>query len=135
MGPSGPAGLHAVLPIEPTSPRRARRLLADWLSAYPCGCGAVDGLIYAVSEAVTNSIEHAVPADGVVTVEATATCTDAGELARLVATVTDTGRWRPAPADPGDRGRGLAMMEAFVERAHVDTGDSGTRVHITSHLC
>lgn len=131
-----PLALHVVLPVELTSARRARLLLTDWLTRHGCHADAVQDLVYAASEAVTNSVEHAFIADtdGVITLEATALPTDPG-LSRVTITVTDTGRWRPPPTDNGTRGRGLSMIARLVENLHIETTAAGTRVQMTGHPC
>ena len=50
----------------------------------------------------------------------------AGRLLRI--RVCDTGRWRTPPADPGHRGRGIAMMRALVARAEITASAHGTEV-------
>jgi anti-sigma regulatory factor (Ser/Thr protein kinase) len=44
--------------------------------------------------------------------------------------VTDRGRWRPVPGDPGHRGRGIAMMRAVTDRVDIDYGAGGTTVRL-----
>jgi anti-anti-sigma factor len=42
--------------------------------------------------------------------------------------VRDRGRWRPAPADPGFRGRGLRVIRAVGHDVRVTTDSGGTEV-------
>jgi anti-anti-sigma factor len=42
--------------------------------------------------------------------------------------VRDRGRWRPPPADPGFRGRGLSIVRALMHAVDVDEGADGTTV-------
>ena len=45
--------------------------------------------------------------------------------------VQDFGHWRPPPADPGYRGRGLAVIHNLAEEVTLDFDESGTRVAFT----
>jgi anti-anti-sigma factor len=44
----------------------------------------------------------------------------------VTVTVRDGGTWRPAPADPGFRGRGLQIVGALATTVDVDRGPAGT---------
>jgi anti-sigma regulatory factor (Ser/Thr protein kinase) len=146
-------GPHLVLPAEPRSAGRTRRAVADRLGR-ACGlgtlCEAGEDLVYAVSEAVANAVDHAHddPSDATVTVvghaypagrddpgEAAAPGAGAGRgtLAVRLA-VSDHGRWREPPAAPGYRGRGLRLMESFVDTVHVARTGAGTVVTLYSVL-
>ena len=48
----------------------------------------------------------------------------------LTLVVRDRGRWRPPPADPGDRGRGLAIVRALMHAVDIDEGGDGTTVSV-----
>jgi hypothetical protein len=51
----------------------------------------------------------------------------------VVISVIDTGRWRPPPADPGTRGRGLSMITALSEHVEIHpSATTGTRMRPTS---
>ena len=69
------------------------------------GPGDAEMLVLAAGELCANAVEHAYPADGGGSVEV-ALAREPGGVLTLV--VRDRGRWRPPPADPGERGRGLA---------------------------
>jgi anti-sigma regulatory factor (Ser/Thr protein kinase) len=129
--------LRTDLPAEPRTPGRVRRLLTEWLHRGGCATDTADDLVLAVNEAVSNCVEHAyLPGQGgTVAVDAVAVgCEHGGSHA--VVTVTDTGRWRAAPADTGFRGRGLAMVEATVQQILIGrTVGGGTQVRMTSHSC
>ena len=45
--------------------------------------------------------------------------------------VRDDGHWRPIPADPGYRGRGLQLIRTLGRDVTLDTAESGTSVHFT----
>jgi anti-sigma regulatory factor (Ser/Thr protein kinase) len=87
----------------------------------------------AVNEAVTNVVEHAYPRGEALTVRATASEVALGDGSRhVLIVITDRGLWRPAPFDPGDRGRGIPMMRAIAHSLHIEPSTRGTRVTITS---
>ncbi|MEU8611186.1 SpoIIE family protein phosphatase, partial [Actinoplanes sp. NPDC048791] len=109
------------LPADPTRLSVLRRRLEDFLTAHAVPDNDVFDLTVAISEAAANAIEHPVePAEPVITVEVSV---DEGSV---LATVRDTGNWRPA-GDAGFRGRGLALIGALSELSVARTG-SGTAV-------
>ena len=44
----------------------------------------------------------------------------------VVVSVSDSGRWRPPPADPGFRGRGLAIISSLARDVDLSPGAAGT---------
>jgi serine/threonine-protein kinase RsbW len=146
------ADLELVLPSEATVAAQFRRAISAWLHTV-CGrrepCETCDDVVYAVSEAVTNCVDHAYPdrERGPITVRATVdgdparvrgSASDVASAPVIVRTgggrrpagvtvsVSDEGRWRPPPAEPGDRGRGLRMIRAYMDSVEIVRGDSGT---------
>lgn len=122
------------LPLEErrsATPRQlaaVRRTVRAWsaLAALSDDCCADLQLL--LCEAASNSVEHAYRGS------------EAGEFAYEVrrranggvhVAVQDFGRWRPRPADPGYRGRGLALINNLAEDVSLDIGDAGTRVAFT----
>ena len=109
------------LPADPTRLSVLRRRLEDFLTGN--GVPEIDifDLTVAVSEAAANAIEHPVePAEPFITVEVSLD----GDA--VVATVRDTGSWRPA-GSAGFRGRGLALIGALSELSVARTRE-GTAV-------
>lgn len=53
---------------------------------------------------------------------------------RLLATVTDHGRWRPPPRESDYRGRGLRLMRSLMETVDVHRADRGTTVTMSKTL-
>jgi anti-anti-sigma factor len=49
-------------------------------------------------------------------------------------TVSDSGSWRPPPADPGFRGRGLQLLRELTAGVEVDGGATGTVVRFVLPL-
>ena len=87
----------------------------------------VADLLIAVGEASTNAVEHAYGPDG-----GTVTVHMELQPPNVLATVRDTGRWRP-PHGVG-RGRGILFMRNCSDDLRIDHGQSGTTVVIRRHL-
>jgi anti-sigma regulatory factor (Ser/Thr protein kinase) len=103
-----------------------RHQLEHWAANAGLRASTVADLVLAAYEALANAAEHAYPSrDGPVDLVAART-TDG----RVLVIVSDYGRWRPPPADPGFRGRGLQMITALTRRVQVQPGPHGTTVHM-----
>ncbi len=97
------------------------RLLA-WLERRSVVRGEADEILLAVSEACNNAIEHGYRGEaGSVWVRVE----DDGTTLR--ATVRDRGSWRDGPSGV-DRGRGIAIMEALMDTATIESTAQGTEV-------
>jgi anti-sigma regulatory factor (Ser/Thr protein kinase)/putative methionine-R-sulfoxide reductase with GAF domain len=124
-GEIGP--LDLVVPALPSSLRDIRVAVRRWLSAVGAAPRAVADLLVAVGEACTNAVEHAYgPGGGTVTVHLEL------QLPDVLATVRDTGRWRP-PRGEG-RGRGTQFMRNCSDDLRIDHGPTGTNVVIRRRL-
>ncbi|ODU07143.1 MAG: hypothetical protein ABS81_02240 [Pseudonocardia sp. SCN 72-86] len=125
-----PAELHCTLTVdaEPYRLGLVRHAVEVWLRAAGWSGRAATHIVFAVGEAVGNSIEHAytVEPPGSVTVALTVEAAD-GCHERVRVVVTDRGRWRAGAPEPS-RGNGLQLMETLVARVEVDTDAHGTRV-------
>ncbi|MCU7728910.1 SpoIIE family protein phosphatase [Actinoplanes sp. KI2] len=118
------------LPARPDSLAVARAAINTWLAGLGVSPSQVGAVQHALGEALGNAVEHAYgggPGDFAVTV-------DLDEQGVLRSTVTDRGRWRPVPADPQYRGRGMLMMRALSDHVEVVTGERGTTVTLTHRL-
>lgn len=121
-----------------TAPAAARRRVAGWLHACGWPRDDADDLVLAVSEAVSNSVEHGygvVPGrsagrGGAVLLSG---CVDRARdgLRAAVITVSDHGRWVPPQAD-GNRRRGLPLMRAVAEQVRIRPAAGGTTVELRS---
>lgn len=119
------AALRMSHPARATELRSIRRTVDRWARGAGLSSEVLVDLQLALGEAVANGIEHAYGADEPGTVEVELVVRpDAGVRVRVV----DHGRWRPAPARNGDRGRGLQMIENIAGRVHVRADASGTEV-------
>lgn len=127
-----------VLAARPQSAGVARARTRAWLEAIRCPQPIGDDIVYAVNEAVSNAIEHAYPIPpptGTVRLTLRALHNPAGNR-RIRAEIRDHGRWRPPPADPEGRGRGIPLMQALMAEFVVHQLDvrdgAGTEVIMTS---
>ena len=102
----------------------ARRRLRSWLESEGVDRQEAADITLAVSEAVANAIQHPVaPKRHAVEIEGKRT-TDGVEL-----TVRDFGSWRPRdPAAPGNRGRGLQMIERLMDSAEIVSDGRETKL-------
>ncbi len=105
--------LRLSLPAQETSVLRVRRAFGDWLTEVDAAVEGLDDLMLAVTETVTNAVEHAYPPGQPGIVEFAAWLEQDGTLECLV---TDHGRWRPPdPATPY-RGHGLMVASQVVDQ-------------------
>ncbi|UGT44407.1 SpoIIE family protein phosphatase [Nocardia yamanashiensis] len=125
-----PKPLHLDLPAAAHELSGIRRALKSWLAAAAIPADVATDLIAAANEAVSNSIEHAYRDGEPGRVELIA---ESG-IDTVTLVVTDTGNWRPLPADPGHRGRGIAMMRALTDQLDIDHTGPGTRVRMLLKL-
>ena len=134
--------LRVVVDAEPRALGRVRRAVDAWLEPLDLDPDDVDNLVLAVSEAVSNAVEHAYPqesaTDAEPAVDARPVTIDAalGPDGVLAVTVTDRGRWRRPSVQPDNRGRGLQLMQMLVESVVVERDQpvSGTCVRLTQRL-
>ncbi|GLW86501.1 ATP-binding protein [Actinokineospora globicatena] len=114
------------LRIESTACAKAvaeiRSAIRTWLASRRIAGEAAEEILLAVSEAVTNSVEHAYPAapPGLVIVSAEIVGAD------VLVVVADHGQWRepvaPEAEAVGIRGRGLTILRALTTRLRIDHG-------------
>lgn len=123
-----PAPLHERLPADPGFLPAVRRRVDGWSAQAGLPDDTASDLQLMLSEAVSNAVEHAYRDR------------TAGELVYAVrrrddgavrVEVQDFGRWRSPPADPGYRGRGLAVIHTLAREVTLDVTDGGTRIGFT----
>jgi anti-sigma regulatory factor (Ser/Thr protein kinase) len=107
-----------------------RHQFADWMRAAGIPDAMIADIILAVNEAAANSIEHAYRGHqpGRVRIEGE------NDGARVHVKIVDKGSWKPAPADPGVRGRGLLLIRAVSDWLEMDCTPSGTTVNMSFRL-
>ncbi|OLR92939.1 SpoIIE family protein phosphatase [Actinokineospora bangkokensis] len=115
----------AVVAAGPTAAKAARAGLVPWLDAVGVGAADTLAVLHAVTELVTNAVEHSHPdgPPGRVTLHA-----ELGPDGVVEARVRDEGRWRyraGPPAEPGT-GLGLATTAEFVDDVAVRRTPEGT---------
>jgi len=139
--PPGAETLQFELTPEMVAPSIARDRFDRWLRHVRWPGEQREDLVLALSEAVSNSIEHGYrihagaqrPELGRGTVQVRARVLDepAGTR-RITLTVRDHGRWR-APVTPARfRGHGLGIIRACADEFSIDGDDAGTTVTLTA---
>lgn len=115
-----------------TAPKltEVRHRLAAWLTASGVSDASAADLILVVNEACSNSVEHAYRERPAGRMRVEAELHDAAVHVR----VSDFGSWKPPPADPGTRGRGLLLMRAVSDHVDLDGTPAGTTVEMTFQL-
>ena len=107
-----------------------RHQLSGWLRGARVAEEQVADIVLAVNEAVANSIEHGYQGrkPGKVRVNGE------NDGARVNLKITDKGKWKPAAADPGVRGRGLLLIRAVSDWLELDCTPKGTTVSMSFSL-
>jgi GAF domain-containing protein/anti-sigma regulatory factor (Ser/Thr protein kinase) len=113
--------LSATWPAEKEVLADVRLTMRRWLHAQGADDDEAYDIIVACQEACANAVEHAY-GPGERSFDLQASFADG----RVRVTVRDHGRWRPPRG--ANRGRGLPLMEALMERVDVTHGDDGTVV-------
>jgi serine phosphatase RsbU (regulator of sigma subunit)/anti-sigma regulatory factor (Ser/Thr protein kinase) len=119
--PPPPDELSGSWPAERTALADVRHDLRRWLRAQGAGADETYEITVACQEACANAVEHAYR-PGREAFEVEATYRDG--VVRVI--VRDRGRWRPPRGT--NRGRGLLLMEAMMERVDVRHTEDGTQV-------
>jgi serine phosphatase RsbU (regulator of sigma subunit)/FixJ family two-component response regulator/anti-sigma regulatory factor (Ser/Thr protein kinase) len=122
-----PAGLGLRLPAIPSSLPVLRDGLRRWLKVLSATADETFEITVAAGEALTNAIEHAYGLRDAV-VEITARSIDG----QIEIVVRDQGRWRSPRGE--SRGRGLKVMEHFMDAVYLSGGSDGTTVRMRRAL-
>ncbi|GAA0931362.1 hypothetical protein GCM10009559_19420 [Pseudonocardia zijingensis] len=138
-GPPAADVLRFELAPELVAPSIARDRFDRWLIALRWPDAQRDDLVLALSEAVSNSIEHGygiradAPGLGVGEVAVTAhVLVEADGLRRIVLVVRDSGVWREPVVPARFRGHGLSIIRACADRLSIDGTDDGTTLTLTT---
>ncbi len=126
--PYAPLAIEKAAAAEQLS--NVRHQFAAWLRAAAIPERTVADIVLAVNEAASNSIEHAYRGHkrGKVRIEGE------NDGARVHVRIVDKGSWKPAPVDPGVRGRGLLLIRAVSDWLEMDCTPSGTTVNMSFHV-
>jgi anti-sigma regulatory factor (Ser/Thr protein kinase) len=106
--------------------------LGRWLTTLKWPEDDREDFVLAVSEAVTNVVDHAYPAGAVGEVDLVGRLHSTAVSRHIVLLVRDWGRWRPPPQDPGFRGHGLTVIRECTDRLDVQRAPMGTIVTLVS---
>jgi len=106
-----------------------RHDLVGWSTRAGLAHDQIEAIALAGYEALANAAEHAYPQGGGV-IELHASIGGEG----LTVTVTDEGRWREPPTDPGFRGRGLMLIRNLCTHTDVAATIAGTTVTMNWEL-
>ena len=113
--------LDLTVPSIPTSLAEIRAAVRRWLSTAGAPRDVAEDMLVAIGEACSNAIEHAYgPGGGTVQVRLVYNPPE------VVATIRDSGEWRPPRGS--NRGRGTALMHALSDGAEIDHSPDGTTV-------
>ncbi|MDQ3824337.1 MAG: ATP-binding protein [Actinomycetota bacterium] len=124
------------LPADPVAVPVARHQIRRWLAALSWPAAQLDDIVLAVSEAVTNAVEHAYvdQLPGVVEIRGIVETLATGQH-RVTVIVRDYGRWRLAPTHDEHSQHGISIMQACMDTVTIellDHGRSGTQVVLRS---
>jgi anti-sigma regulatory factor (Ser/Thr protein kinase) len=111
----------------PTHVTTSRREFGHWLRTVAPTPLRADDILLAVSEAVTNAIEHGSGCDAGKRVSIRASIRNEA----LSVTVRDFGRWIPASQNLASRihrGRGLILINEFADKVDIVRTGNGTRI-------
>ena len=120
-----PPPLRRRRPADPAELARLRREIRAWAAAAALPDDQLEDLQLTLGEAFTNAVEHAYRdrSPGQVAYGVAMTSDGGVEVE-----VRDRGHWRPPPADPGFRGRGLLIIDRIARAVSVQGSDDGTVV-------
>lgn len=121
--------LHVRVPAVAGRLTGLRHALAEWAEQAGLPPEDREALTLASYEAMANSVEHAYAGQLQGVLDLRAVRDHAG--GRVVITVTDYGQWRPPPADPGTRGRGLPLIRGLTPDATITPSPRGTTVSMS----
>ena len=126
-----------VLPADLVAAATVRTRYDAWLAAHGWPDTQRDDLVLAVSEAVSNSVEHGYGVragvtgrSGVVEIDAEVVAEQDGRHVDTI--VRDHGTWRPQPRLRSYRRHGIGIMRGCVAECVIDGTPDGTTVALRS---
>ncbi len=127
--------LRILLPHDELSVPVVRRVLATGMSALGVERGVVDDIVLALTEAVTNVLDHAQDGD---VYEVSASLRDNTAVVEVIdrgAGLPDDACNAPCAEPEAESGRGIAIMRALVDRVSFTSRPrEGTVVHLEKEL-
>lgn len=141
--PAAPT-VELVVAADWVAPSIARDRVRRWLTALRWSPAQIDDLVLAVSEAVSNSVEHGyrIQVHGTNHTGANTTrrtvevrgrlLVDADRTRRVEFMIRDHGRWIPPVRRRGNRGHGLTLLRACADHVMIDHTPDGTTVTLRS---
>ncbi|MGH3823842.1 MAG: ATP-binding protein [Pseudonocardiaceae bacterium] len=139
------ATMEAVLSAEWVAPSIARDRVRRWLRAHRWSRVHREDLVLAISEAVSNSVEHGyrISAEDTTRFALTApsgtielhgqVITNPDGVRRVEFTIRDHGRWIPPAVTYGSRGHGMTIMRACTDEVTIEHTPDGTTIVLRSH--
>ena len=125
--PTADESLNLRVAARPEELAAIRRLLRGWLTDAGADRRAIEAVLLASGEACTNAIEHAYgPGEQTFELEGARDGDD------VILVIRDSGQWR-APRGQ-NRGRGLGLMETFMDEVEVTPSESGTAVRMRRRI-
>jgi anti-sigma regulatory factor (Ser/Thr protein kinase) len=136
--------MRAVLAAEWVAPSIVRDRVRRWLTAHQWPAAHREDLVLAISEAVSNSVEHGYGIAAGDTTRSALTApsgtvnvhgyiiTDPDGVRRIEFTIRDQGHW-VRPAVRCGRGHGMMIMRACADEVIIDPAPDGTTVVLRSH--
>jgi serine/threonine-protein kinase RsbW len=140
-GPPAAENLHFELAPEMVAPSIARDRFDRWLRDLRWPAAQREDIVLALSEAVSNSVEHGYrihagaprPELGRGTVGVRArVLAEANGTRRIALTVRDHGCWREPVAPARFRGHGLSIIRACADEFDIDGDETGTTLTLTT---
>jgi serine/threonine-protein kinase RsbW len=132
-----------VLPAEWVAPSIARDRVRQWLITHHWSPAHREDLVLAISEAVSNSVEHGYrihsetdhttlsPPPGSIELHGQL-ITDPAGTRRVEFTIRDHGHWMPPTPSHGRRGHGMTIMRACTDEITIDHTAAGTTLVLRS---
>ncbi|MBP2326382.1 anti-sigma regulatory factor (Ser/Thr protein kinase) [Kibdelosporangium banguiense] len=118
--------LHFKVPATAAQLTILRPCVRTWTKDIGMSRDMAGDVVLAVDEALANAVEHAYAETTSGAVVLFAACDRYSGSARVI--ISDSGRWRPPPADPGTRGRGLPIMRQLSSAFSLRHDEAGTTV-------
>ena len=114
-------------PADPRELEGIRRAVHMWLGGLGIAPDLRDDLVYATSEAASNSVEHAYPVSGAASTVAV-TMWSAADAVNIE--IADHGHWLQPASGPSNRGHGLQLIRGLVDSVTIDSRSTGTTVSL-----